>query len=480
MANPGNKMIEADRGAGSPRIWRVGTLTYDMRGLINVFTWMLMGDFCLYLMDAGVGNNLIMIQLKKFGASNTLIAVLKTSVIELLVIVLCPIVSTWSDRHRGRMGRRIPFMLYVTPVLAVFLMLVGLSPAIAERLKAISPHFLGGISAAGLTIALLSVSYTGYKFCDIFPQSVYYYLWADVIPAETMGTFTCLFRVFSTLGVLVFSEYLLKYCDNHPAAICIGAAGLYVISFLALCFKVKEGEYPPPPPAATGPRVQRMTEYVRRFFKECYSHAFYWKYYLCLLCFNVGFVPFRDYLIFYARDIKLDLGTYGQVMAIQNLVQMGIYVVMGPLVDRIHPLRAGIVGYLLVAVCAMCGFGLIHSRSTFTVWVVVIFAAIAIWQGATASLGPRLLPVSHYGQFGAASALVFHFGQMLLTPVLGMTTDHFGNAMIFPWLAGFSFGGMVLLYLVYREWQKLGGDKGYTPPLADAALDRGFEVVGVS
>ena len=210
---------------------------------------MLWGDFCLYLMDAGVGNNLILLQFKKFGASNTLIAIVKTSVVELLILVMCPIVSTWSDRHRSRLGRRIPFMLYATPPLALFLMLVGLSPEIAMRIKSISPHFLNGVSLAGLTIALLTVTYAGYKFCDIFPQSVYYYLWADVIPPQVMGTFTCLFRVFSTLGVLVFNKYLLKYCDDNPAAICIGAAGLYLISFLLLCAQVKEGQYPTPPPA---------------------------------------------------------------------------------------------------------------------------------------------------------------------------------------------------------------------------------------
>src|SRR5579872_866436 len=348
MSRPTTPPHDLNYETYSPRAWRVGTLIYNRRTLVNVFIWMLWGDFCLYLMDAGVGNNLILLQFKKFGASNTLIAVVKTSLVELLILVLCPIVSTWSDRHRSRLGRRIPFMLYATPVLALFLMLVGLSPTIAVWIKSISPHFLASIPLAGLTIALLTVTYAGYKFCDIFPQSVYYYLWADVIPPGVMGTFTCLFRVFSTLGVWVFNRYLLKYCDDHPAAICIGAASLYVVSFLLLCTQVKEGEYPPPPPAATGPPVPRTVEYVKRFFRECFSNSFYWKYYLCLLCFNVGFTPFRDYLIFYGKDLKLDLGAYGDIMATQSLVQMGIYLCLGPIVDRFHPLRTGIFGYLLV------------------------------------------------------------------------------------------------------------------------------------
>src|SRR5437870_2406106 len=178
--------------AQGAKTWRVGTLVYNRRQLINVFIWLLWGDFCLYLMDAGVGNNLVPLQLQKHGASNTLITVVKTSVVELVLLVLCPIVSTWSDRYRSRLGRRIPFMLFATPPLALFLALLGLWPTISTWLKSISPHLLSTISAANLTIALISVMLVGYKFFDTFPQSVYDYFWADVIPPQFMGRFVCL------------------------------------------------------------------------------------------------------------------------------------------------------------------------------------------------------------------------------------------------------------------------------------------------
>jgi maltose/moltooligosaccharide transporter len=465
MADP-TPATDLPQANSAPGTWRVGTLVYNQRQLLNVFFWMLWGDFCLYLMDAGVGNNLIVLQLKKYGASNTLIAVVQKSAIELLILFLCPFVSTWSDRYRSPLGRRIPFMLYITPPLAVFLSLVGFSPAIAHWLKSISPHLLGGISAAGLTISLLTITYTGYKFCDIFPQSVYYYLWQDVIPQRVMGTFTCLFRVFSTAGVFVFNRWLLKYCEDYPAAICAGASGLYLISFLLLCWQVKEGQYPPPEPAPTGPQTQRMIGYVKRFFRESYSHPFYWKYYLCFLCFNVGFVPFSSFLIFYAKDLKLNLASYGNIMALQSAVQVVIYFVMGPFVDRIHPVRAGILGFFLIFAAAFGGSLFIHSPHTFSIWVIITFAAVAFFYGATASLGPRLLPSSHYGQFGAASALVFHFGQMILTPAFGKISDHYGNWTVFPWLWSFSAAGTFFLYLVFRDWKNRGGDEGYVPPVA--------------
>src|SRR6266513_3143259 len=88
--------------ATEKKTWRVGTLVYDRRALVNVFIWMLWGDFCLFLMDGGIGRTLVPLQLKKFGASNTLIAVINKSLVELIVLVLCPIISTWSDRYRSR------------------------------------------------------------------------------------------------------------------------------------------------------------------------------------------------------------------------------------------------------------------------------------------------------------------------------------------------------------------------------------------
>ena len=459
--------------------WSVGTLTYTTPQLVNVFVWMLWGDFCLFLMDSGVGRTLVPLQLKKFGASNATIAIINKSLVEFLVLFLCPIISTWSDRYRSGRGRRIPFMLWTTPPLAVCLALLGFSPDIAAWLKSISPHLLGGISAAGLTVALITITLVGYKFFDTFPQSVYYYLYTDVIPPQFMGTFVCLFRVCSTLGVLVFNKFLLKYCDNHPAAICTIAAALYCVAFLLLCVLVKEGQYPPPEPAPQGPIVRRSITSVARFCRECFTHPFYWKYYLLALCFMIGYVPFGDFLIFFGqKELKMDLASYGNVMAMKDVVQIVVFLCLGPIVDRLHPLRMGMIGITLVVATGVCSFIFIHTAATFTIWVLITFGAVAMYQGATGALGPRLLPRTHYGQFCAASALVFHFGQMFLAPLLGWITDKWGNAAVFPWFFTFCGGASIFLFLVYRDWKKLGGDAGYVPPLTTLSRqEQHFETV---
>src|SRR5438874_97285 len=118
---------------------------------------------------------------------------------------------------------------------------------------------------------------------------------------ELMGTLACLFRVFATAGSFVFSRFLLNYSEDYPGPICLGAAGLYLLAFLLMCFMVKEGKYPPPsPPEGRG--FDRAITAIQRYARECYSLPYYWKYYLFTFCFICGFRPFRDFLLLYGKE----------------------------------------------------------------------------------------------------------------------------------------------------------------------------------
>jgi maltose/moltooligosaccharide transporter len=455
--------------ASSPPVktWRVGTLTYDRRGLFNVFFWMLWGDFVLNIMDSGVGSNVALVQLSKYGASKFQIGMLTGFATELLSIPMVAIISTLSDRHRGWLGRRMPFMLWSAPVIALFLVLMGFSPQFSDWVRSHVPGILGGLSAAGMTLLLLSISYVGYRVGDMFPQSVYYYLWTDVIPHELMGTFASLFRVVATLGTLLFNLFLLRHCDDRPALICMLAAGVYLLVFLTMCFAVKEGQYPPPEPPPPGAPIERTARSVRRYMRECFSIPFYWKYYAFSLCFMCGFVPFRDFLLLYGKEtIRIDLQTYGNWMAAVSVVQIAVFFCVGPIIDRFHPIRAGLFGYVLMCGTALLSRLLIVGPTSFGVCTIMTFAAVAVYQGATGALGPRLLPKEQYGQFCSANAMVFHLGLMTLKPTLGFLMDKLGNGVMFVWFFAFSGVGILMLYLVYLEWKARGGDAGFIPPVA--------------
>jgi MFS family permease len=427
---------------------------------------MLWGDFCLQLMDSGLAPSLLTLQLNKQGASNAQILLIGTSIVQVMQTIMVPIVSTWSDRRRGRLGRRMPFMLYSTPFIALFLAMLGFSPAIAQSLHDRAPHLLGIFSVSSLAIALIATANTLYQFFDTFPQSVYYYLWTDVIPEKLMGTFACLFRVCSTAGVYVFNRWLIKHCDDHPGALCVGAGALYMITFVLLCFMVKEGDYPPPEPRKSG-GIRRVWESVRAFVDECFTHAFYWKIYLYNLFFMVGFIPCARLLILYATtDLHMDLAQYGTILARRDLVQMAVFFALGPIVDLVHPIRAGFVGYVMLLISGAACFFFIHGPTSFAVCVIGMFVAVAVYQGALGALGPRLLPKDKYGQFCSANSMVWHLGVAAGVYVCGKFLDIVGNRRwVFGWFFVFTLAGMITMWMVYLDWKKLGGDENYVAPL---------------
>jgi maltose/moltooligosaccharide transporter len=460
--------IEPERDAAGRRVWRAGTLTYTRGGLANVFLWMLWGDFCLHLMDFGVVPTVVPLQLNKYGASGLMIGLITGTVMEVMSTVMVAVVSTWSDRHRGRLGRRMPFLLWATPPLALCLVALGFSPQLAAWLKTAAPGLLAGISVASLTIGTMAVTLTAYKFFDIVPQSVYYYLWPDLIPARLMGTFTCWFKVVGTLGVMFFNWRLLRHADAHPQWICLLAAALYLFSFLMLVLMVREGNYPPPEPPPRGPPLERAAKTVRRYLRECFSHAYYWKIYLFNVCFICGLAPLGTFLILYGTGtLAIDPARYGNAMAVRDGARLLVFLAMGPLVDRFHPLRAGIAANVLACLTGAAAFVFTRGQTSFLVMSIAVYVAVAVFQASTLALGPRILPQKQYGQFCSAIAIVYRLGLAVAMPLAGWFFDRVGYGYLFAWFAAFSFLSSVLIVMLYVDWKRLGGDEHYAAPVVE-------------
>jgi maltose/moltooligosaccharide transporter len=456
------------------KLYHVGTLTYTKAALINVFCWMLWGDLCLNMMESIIPR-MVPLQLQKLGASNAVIGILTGSIFSLMNWIMNPLISTLSDRHRSKLGRRMPFMLYPTPFLALFLTLVGFSTNIAGYIRSAFPragntigHFFATVLpdvrmlpvSAQLTIGVIAVMLVLYKFFDLFPQCVYYYLFTDVIPQEVMGTFICLFRLTGIFGTIIFHYWLLQYADTHPRAIYLGCGVLYLIAFTLLSLMVKEGNYPPPPPKRKDPVLATAS-----WFRESFSSPFYWKYFLTSACFRWSFVPFNVFLIVFAqKKLGMEAGEFGHSVAIALMVQMPLLVFLGPVLDRFHPVRVGIVGYVCMILAGVAGFFLIQSKTTFLIFTLMEFVAIAIFTAALSTMGPRLLPRQRYGQFCAANAMVAESGLLVLTWICGMVLDHFGERFIYLWVAVFSSLGLGMTFILFHAWKARGGDESYTPP----------------
>src|SRR6478609_3699764 len=91
----------------SQRRWHTGTLTYTSGALVALFFWLLWGDFALNLKERA-GPPTLQLLLIKFHASDKQLALFGTVLPQVMALLITPIVSYKSDRHRGRFGRRIP------------------------------------------------------------------------------------------------------------------------------------------------------------------------------------------------------------------------------------------------------------------------------------------------------------------------------------------------------------------------------------
>ncbi len=321
---------------------RVGTLSYTKAGIVALFAWMLWGDFCFTLMEAVVPN-VLNLKLKDLGATDFVMGLILTTMPGILNVTVCPWVSFKSDRYRSRIGRRIPFILWTAPFLTLFLILLGFSHNIAIALHA---TFLGRMmSPTALVLLLIGVFAVGFQFFNMFVNSVYWYLFNDVVPEALLGRFVGLFRVVGSLANFLFMYFVFQYAKTDMHWIFLGAGLLYFFGFSLMCLKVREGSYPPPPPDDH----RGLLGDIKTYFGECYSHKFYWLLFLSTTFWVMSAACIAPYLVFFYENVGLDLQQFGHIAAYASILTGLLSYPAGMLVDRLHPIRT-----MIVAQCCPC------------------------------------------------------------------------------------------------------------------------------
>lgn len=449
----------------SDGMYRVGTLCYTRSTLFKVMFWMLLGDFCLQLMEQ-LPTALVPLQLRWVSASDALIGFLTGSLPAFLGLLLNPFVGVQSDRHRGRFGRRRPFLLMGTPVVVVALIGLGYAAPVATFFH----DLLGLGSAAGFKIGWIGACMVVFIIANTYIYQVYQFLFVDVIPAAVMGKFIGFYRAFGALGTFAFHYYLFGRAENHTAVIYVFSAILYAVSFMLLIWQVKEGDYPPPENATS------ILSNARAYLRECFGHPFFWKVYSLGFFFWSALVPLWAFIVFfgtkpggdmkgYADTIGLSLDEFGKIRGWGSLVQVPVFFAVGPFVDRFHPLRVALLGLVLCVLAFAACYFLISDAASFRVYWLLLMAAVAVYMGAVGALLPRLMDRSKYGQFVSANQ-IFGFSGVVAAPVLcgwliGWQHDY---RVLFLWCMGCTILCLLTCHLVYKDWKKLGGDTAYQPP----------------
>ncbi len=225
------------------KTWRAGTLTYTTGALVVLFLWLLIGDFSWQMKERGT-QPVVQVMLRQFKVSDFLTGFLVLALPAAIGIFLTPIISYRSDRHRGRWGRRIPFLLATAPVTTLSMCGMAFSPMIGTWLHG---RMGWGPETLNLTVILvLGFFWTLLDFATVVATALFGALVNDVVPRALIGRFYGLFRVVSLLAGIIFNSLVIGHAEAYYVPILAGVGLLFGLGITVMCLAVKEGEYPAP------------------------------------------------------------------------------------------------------------------------------------------------------------------------------------------------------------------------------------------
>jgi MFS family permease len=450
-----------------------------------VFVWLLWGDFVSTLLD-GCVPAILPLKLNQIGAGDFANQMLNRTFGFAMAFMFAPAVSFASDRRRGRLGRRIPFLLYSTPFVGLFLILIGCYDGLTSLVMGGSEHLaiLGmTISRTTVTLVVFGVLFIGFDFANIFVGTIYWYLFNDVVPPQFLSRFLSLFRMVGTAAGVFYNLYVFPSAITHFRVIFVVAGIAYFVGFTLMCIFVKEGSYPPPPQNVD--KRKGLLSSCKTYAKECFTHRLYWYFFLANACTWLRGMTDTFQVLRNTKSLGFSLGELGVVGAWCGGISFLLQYPAGWISDKYSPVRtyfwtyaASIVGTVAACVWIFVDFGH-HGNLIYMYATSLVFMPLgALNSAAELPMYMRLLPKDRYGQFCSANAAVRAFAMIFGSMAAGAFMEkieqwwHMGDwhyRFVPAWSLAFQIPAIIFLVLMYREWKARGGDKGYTPPLPAAA-----------
>jgi len=445
------------------KLWSVGTLTYTKGRLVSLFTWLLWGDFAWSMRERSLPP-IMQLLLRKFGASDTLNGLICGSLPTVLGLVVGPVVSYKSDRHRGRWGRRIPFLLIPTPFIVLAIVGLAFSPALGTFAhKLLGPHSPG---LNMLVLILLAFFWTAFELVSIVSNSVYGALVNDVVPQPLLGRFYGFFRALSLLAGIIFYQWMFGAAETLYVWIILGMAALYGVGFPLMCLNVKEGEYPPRPPMDEKRSIHGVYSATKTYFQECFGNSYYLVYFGATIIAAMAAMPFNLFSVFFAKSVGMSMATYGTCLALTYVISLTLAYPIGSLADRFHPLRLSLVVLGIYTLAILGCYLFVRDAGTFAI-ALVLHGVIAGTLGtASASIPQRLLPKAEFAQFASAGGILSSLAWMVMSPAVGLFLDHAHHNYRYTFLMNFCLGvvAFAAMMLLHARFMALGGPKNYVAP----------------
>lgn len=462
------------------KIYECGTLRYTLGGVILTSALIMFGFFC-HSFAATVVTNAVTLRVKSLGASDTLMAIILTTIAGVFNMTVCPAVSFKSDRYRGkRWGRRIYFIISTLPMFCAAMLLFGFSGYIGDGLAVLIGK-VKSVSPAAVTLGVIALVMVMYQFYRMFVASVIYYIYNDVIPQQFQARVIGAVQVVTVASGAIFNFWFFHYCKDYFTVLLVAAAVVYAVGVGVMCFFVKEPVLPPL--TETEKKQSNGGAGVLTFMRESFSHPFYWYGFVGDAFWSVA-TAINTYLLFFYMEMGIDLAGIGKISGIAGIVGMflsiGIATVGAIFVDRWHPFRVNFyarVFMLLVPIVGLKWIFFTPSPQNFF-WIYLVNEIVLLTVNYVVGISgmPRLMrifPKSRFGQFSSAGAMFRSILVLIMGLVLGGCIDlgrvllgggDFVYRFLWVWRAAWTAAGLFFLYLMYREWQKLGGATSYRAP----------------
>jgi MFS family permease len=447
----------------SGKVWTEGTLTYTGVGLAMLFFWLLWGDFSWAMKDRGV-SPVATLLFKKYSASDFLVGMLLVSIPMLLSMLAGPIVSYKSDRHRGRFGRRIPFLLVQTPIAALAMVGLAFSPFLGKLFHATLGAFSPGQD--GSVLFFVGTFWVVFNVTSIVANTIFQGLINDVVPREMLGRFFGAFRAVSLIAGMIFNRWIFAKAETGYFWIFLGMAALYGGGFISMCLKVKEGNYPPPPPPDPNRGVLAFLTASKGYLKECFGKPYFLWFFAALNFSWLAFIPINTYVLFYMKDLHMDLQTYGNCSVLSFFFSLVLTYPLGSLADRFHPLRTGmVIQGIYILVCLGSGL-LVHDAGSFAIAIVLNSVVAGAWMTAVASIAQKLLPRNNFTQIASAGAILGSVTNIMVPPLVGLFLDHHHHNYRYTfYISGFiAIAALLTSLVLHQKFMQLGGPKNYVAP----------------
>jgi len=377
-------------------------------------------------------------------------------------MIITPVIAVKSDRHRGRWGRRIPFLLAPAPIASLALLGMGFTVELGGLLHGA----LAGASPGPVACQLIAfgVCWVVFDIFTVFVNAIFDSLINDVVPQSLIGKFFGLFRAVSLLAGVIFNFWIIGHVETHYKIIFIALSVVYGGGVMLMCLFVREGPLPPQQASDTTKRGFFAT--ANTYLRECFTNPFYLWVFMALMFGALAGGPINTFSIFYAQSLGISMERYGKLLVVTFVMSFALSFVLGWLADKFHPIRLGIATLTLYLLVTAWGAFAATDQTTFS----IVFVAHGVLMGSyltgTASIRQRLFPARSFAQFWSASNIVVALGYILIPPAVGAFLDATGHVYryTFAGSAILAIIGIVSYAIVYRKFLVLGGTDHYSPP----------------